>query len=404
MTDRAVQVHRRHVFYIPGFDPVAPRKYRELYRAEAELQAGISGYQISVEAANRQAGNYAWSVSTHIDGQQTETLVEVLDWSDLVRKAMGQSTPRAIWIMLSTLWFGFASGAVRAWYRARPQIIIATLYPYAALLAQLVLGLWLGAALGGGVARLFGQPGWAGAVPGALALTLGGMVWLRRYDLRTMIYYLLFIGAFGITRGRSKPNVYKEREQQFAHRIAEVMSAGEVDEVLVVAHSAGTCLSIPVVAEALRRAPNQKLSLLTLAQVIPYESFHAGARQMRSDLNFMALHPHLDWLDVSAPSDGACFALCDPVAQSGVAPPAQRNPKVVSAAFSQTLSRKQRNSPRHSYFRRHFQYLYAFDQPRHYDYFQITAGPVTLAARYADIQPSKQMRNSIASRHTDRAP
>ncbi len=32
--DQAAQ-RRRRVFYIPGYDPIHPRRYRELYRAKA---------------------------------------------------------------------------------------------------------------------------------------------------------------------------------------------------------------------------------------------------------------------------------------------------------------------------------------------------------------------------------
>jgi hypothetical protein len=39
------------------------------------------------------------------------------------------------------------------------------------------------------------------------------------------------------------------------------------------------------------------------------------------------------------------------------------------------------------YFRLHFQYMCAFDRPGSYDYFRITAGPQTLADRYAGRPP-----------------
>ena len=35
----AVAVFRRRVFYIPGYDPIPPRRYRELYRKEGTDQA-----------------------------------------------------------------------------------------------------------------------------------------------------------------------------------------------------------------------------------------------------------------------------------------------------------------------------------------------------------------------------
>ena len=58
-------------------------------------------------------------------------------------------------------------------------------------------------------------------------------------------------------------------------------------------------------------------------------------------------------------------------------------------ATAQTLSPERWAALRRRYFRLHFQYMCAFDRPGHYDYFQITAGPVTLGARYAGRAPSK---------------
>ena len=43
------RVGRRRVFYIPGYDPFHPRRYRELYRKEGAAQAAISGYALTLE-------------------------------------------------------------------------------------------------------------------------------------------------------------------------------------------------------------------------------------------------------------------------------------------------------------------------------------------------------------------
>lgn len=62
-------VTRRAVFYIPGYDPIHPRRYRELYRTESAAQAEISGYGISL--SGRQGGaRYGWDVKGLIDGAQ----------------------------------------------------------------------------------------------------------------------------------------------------------------------------------------------------------------------------------------------------------------------------------------------------------------------------------------------
>ena len=90
----------------------------------------------------------------------------------------------------------------------------------------------------------------------------------------------------------------------------------------------------------------------------------------------------MTWVDVTAPWDGCSFALCDPVAVSGHGDGRKNGPLVLSAAFTQTQSDARWRALRWRFFRLHFQYLCAFDQPGFYDYFQITAGPHTLRDRF----------------------
>ena len=71
------QVRRRRVFYIPGFDPIQTRRYRQFYRTEGPAQAAISGYALQV---GRKPADMAhgWTVAAQIDGESVEAVVEVL--------------------------------------------------------------------------------------------------------------------------------------------------------------------------------------------------------------------------------------------------------------------------------------------------------------------------------------
>jgi len=122
--------------------------------------------------------------------------------------------------------------------------------------------------------------------------------------------------------------------------------------------------------------------------VMPMVSFLPRATRLRADLHYLAARDEVTWVDVTAPGDGCAFALCDPVAVTGVSPAGKKWPLVVSAAFTRTLSPERWRELRWKFFRLHFQYLCAFDRPGHYDYFQITAGPMTLADRYRGRKPS----------------
>ena len=197
---------------------------------------------------------------------------------------------------------------------------------------------------------------------------------------------------------------------EFADRIAEALT-DDIDELLIVGHSSGAYLAISILADVIRagRVPagGPALGLLTLGHVVPMVSFLPEARRLRADLAYLSTREELTWVDVTAPGDGCAFALCDPVSVSGMAPEGKRWPLVISAAFSQTLRPETWRALRWRLFELHFQYLNAFDnlpgQPDDYDYFRITAGPLTLATRFATRPASKSRIERPENRFTDLA-
>tara|TARA_R110002110_G_scaffold287407_4_gene501757 strand:- start:9746 stop:10996 length:1251 start_codon:yes stop_codon:yes gene_type:complete len=385
---------RRRVFYIPGYDPIHPRRYRELYRKEGTEQAAISGYDLSL-TPKQGGGLYGWQVSAHMEAA-AESQVEVLVWSDIVRSSMDNSIVGTYLQLLRTAWAYIGSGALFRLMRLRKGPIIAALYPIVFLLVQLVLAGVAGFGVSG--AALWGL---ALLLPESLALivaVLPGLVvgyalldWFRRHDNRVFAYYLMHDFAYSAQYKGANPPALEHRMTEFRHAIAAAL-ASDCDEVLVVGHSSGAHLAVSVLADLLRArdAPNgPALSFLSLGQVVPMVSFLPLADRLRADLNYLAQSDALTWVDVTAPGDGCAFALCDPVAVTGVAPEGKRWPLVLTAAFTQTLSAKRWKALRWRFFRLHFQYLCAFDRPRDYDYFRITAGPVSLAQRFAGSAASR---------------
>ena len=83
-------MRKRRVFYIPGYDPIYPRRYRELYRIEGAKQADISGLSIA-QTAKTASGLYGWHVNANIDGTTVTADFDVLLWSDIVRDSMKTS-------------------------------------------------------------------------------------------------------------------------------------------------------------------------------------------------------------------------------------------------------------------------------------------------------------------------
>lgn len=423
-TTNQQQVRRRRVFYIPGYDPIHPRRYRELYRKESALQAGISDYHIDMKPKASGDGPYGWHVRGQIEGDATQADIDVLVWSDIVRDSMSNTITATYLQLIRTAWTYITSGTLRRlmWLRKGP--VIAALYPVAMLLGQLLLAalaFWAVASavgwLGDQVERLI----WGArtvtpfdylisglAMLAGLASAVGVLRWFKAHDGKFYAYYLMHDYSYSARlRGTNSPEL-EVRIKEFTDLVANALT-DDVDEVLVVGHSSGAHVGVSVLADLIRagRAPTNgpALGFLSLGQVVPMVSFLPDAYRLRADLRYLCARDELAWIDVSAPGDGCAFALCDPVEVTGVAPVDKKWPLVLSAAFTQTLSPERWAALRWRFFRLHFQYMCAFDQPGDYDYFRITAGPQTLATRFADRPPSQSRIDIRASKYTSvRAP
>ncbi|MFU8883654.1 MAG: hypothetical protein ACNA7Q_14915 [Rhodobacterales bacterium] len=405
------KVTRRKVFYIPGYDPIHPRRYRELYRKEGAEQAAISGYSLTLSPKSGK-GAYGWQVDASFDADQVHAEIDVLIWSDIVRDSMSNSIPSTYLQLFRTAWIYIGSGALGRLMRLRKGPLIAALYPVVFLLWQLGFALlagWVLFRLAGYAAKQIGLDGQGagqiilliGAGAGLMA-AWGVLRWFRARDGRFFAYYLMHDFAFSAHLGGGYPPALERRMAQFGDLIADALQE-PVDEVLIVGHSSGAHLAVSLLADLLRdgRVPSQgpALALLSLGQVVPMVSFLPDAQRLRADLQYLSETEALCWVDVTAPGDGCAFALCDPVTVSGVARAGKRWPLVLSAAFTQTLSPERWKTLRWRFFRLHFQYLCAFDRPDHYDYFAITAGPKRLADRYHGRAASKSRIDRAVSGH-----
>ncbi len=410
-------VTRRRVFYIPGYDPIHPRRYRELYRKESASQAGISGYDIALKPKTGGA-SYGWHVDATIDSCATQTEFDVLVWSDIVRDSMETSIPATYVQLMRTAWVYISTGALRRLMRLRKGPVIAALYPVGMLILQALIAMLV--AWGTYNAVLFGlrtvlQTGILSSallhhcvgIAAALWIAARVLLWFKALDNKLFAYYLMHDYAYSAASRGANPPELEARIAEFGSLITEALQ-GDYDEVLVVGHSSGAHLGVSILADVIRggnvSGTGPTLGFLSLGQVVPMVSFLPDAHRLRADLHFLSARSELAWVDVTAPGDGCAFALCDPVSVSGVAPANKRWPLVFSAAFTQTLAPETWAKLKRRYFRLHFQYLCAFDRPKDYDYFQITAGPVTLRARYQDRPASRSRIDHAISKYTSVVP
>ncbi len=371
-------VHRRLVLYLSGFDPRGVRYYHQLYRAEAQKQASVSGYKMEVSKRERIDDHlFLWNVRHTDDQGAVDTEYVYAEWDDIVRQFWVKQPAKLAWVTLTASWRALRAGVFAKTFQwSWPAGVTATM---PAILILLLLLVSIG--FGGIGYWLFGIAG------AAIGLAAGAVLLWLAYQLEQK-FNLTWVGrilSFHEREEQSRTRALDQRRDAFGAYLRDKLSDPNLDEILVVGHSYGAALAIAVVARAQDAVTTTgpQLSLLTLGQTIMWLAWLPEAKAMRAEIAAVAESDTTDWLDISAPPDGACFALVDPYTAIGDRNADRRNPKLLNAKFHEIMPEAEFDRKSRDWMRLHFQYIMATAQPADYDFFAITAGPKTLAERFA---------------------
>ena len=376
-------VKRRLVFYFSGFDPRGPAHYHTLYGEQSKLHAPLNGLNLEVGKRCR-SGKLAnaWTITSN--GGETVTDYEFLRWDDIIRARWPKNEWQLLKSAVPTYWVFLKANLVGRLLKIAWPSALTVSYPIVAFLGLLLLGLALA------VVAEFLLPYYAG-LPLAVGILVGTIFLGRWLDDRFRSFWLLRVYGAMQPWAYGKIPELDERIREFAKDIVEKIRASEADEVLLVGHSVGSILTIPLVAELLKLEPelgkkSQIFGLVSLGNCLPLVSLLPGSKQLRADLKTVATAPGVRWLDFSARRDGASVTLVDPLKVSGISRP--KNGPVRPQQFPVRIVKM---FPPDVYavikkdiFRIHFQYIMAGELLTDYDFFAITAGPLSLAQRFPE--------------------
>ena len=386
-------VHRRHVFFVSGFDPKGASYYHALHTTEAAKQDAVTGTQTTVGQRVRDAqGNSHWTISsTPVDpsGTACETAYELCRWDDIVRKHW----PRSAWRLLADLVFAYSlmirsGGIVTTWHLSR-KTLVGLAYPLVVvggcLSLAAALSLWAGTALASS------GTAWPVATAAGLGLMALGLWGTHKLEAKLNSTWLVRIFSFTGRHACGQLPELDARLNALAEKITDKLrgqAVNSVDEVLVVGFSVGSILSVSSVARALPGGADQPahpaLSLMTLGHCIPMLGLLPQAARFRDELKVLAGAPALRWIDFSSLTDWGSFAMVDPVNACRITLPVgqKHNPTMRSPRFHTQFAAATYDKLRRNKRRIHMQYLMAGELPSDYDYFAITAGGLTWDERY----------------------
>ncbi len=381
-------VKHRKVFFISGYDPKGPGWYHGLFVRQAKLQAELSGMRLDVSnRANIDATLSLWTIQGQENGHQITSQYVFLRWDDIVRKSWTRGTLAMMGVVSGNLYNYLRNGILWRLLGTSWITFNAAFYPSAFVLMTIIAGLLTG----WGIATIIGISGWLSILL-VLVIAAGfATVVLPILDRKFVIYWMSRIFAFNLKQGQGEVEGLRERTGQFANLITQAANTGDFDEIVVVGHSTGCQLAVSVLATAIKAKPDIRLSFMTLGSSIAMMAWVKEAGWFCDQLEQVANHHGIEWIDFSATQDGASFTLFDPVEGSGLqhANAQDKKPKLLSIKMFQLFSPVRFKKIRHNWNRVHFQYLCASEVLGDYDYFAIVAGCKTMTERFEHRQTTR---------------
>ncbi|MFM7273329.1 MAG: hypothetical protein ACKO4A_05655, partial [Gammaproteobacteria bacterium] len=365
--------------------------YHALFARHAGLQSAVNGMDIRVAPRRREDGTrQCWDVEAREQGGVScHSTLEVIGWDAIVRAHWPRN---ATGVLLQSLrayagMIRHMPGELLKVGRIAPRTLFALAYPLLFFVGGSAFVLAAAALLGWILALAAGQ--WVGLAAAAVA-GLAGMHTLLRLERRLDTSLLARIFAFVWRYAVQGIPALDAVLDGAVLRIRELLQDPDCDELLVVGYSVGSILATRAVGRALaadapRPGDSPRLALLTLGNCIPLLGLYPHATAYREELARIGQSDRLVWIDVSSPTDWGSFPLLDPLAVCEVEVPRRGTgyPRPTSPRFHTLFSGERYRAMVGDKHTMHALYLMSTEKPGRYDWFAITTGCRTLAARYA---------------------
>lgn len=377
-------IKKRWVVHICGFDPRGAPFYHKFFAGEAKRYAEREGLDVEVSKRRRWKKYWGeWRASCKADGY-AELRVLYLGWDELIRGYWHRTKFSLFLGAVRSYAKLLTSDAMKKLFRVSKYAGMTMLYP---MVAFIVLYLILGG-LFSFVTAMFAKnlPGGSiGWVVLACLLGFGLASQLTRFFKGS---WILQIVCFTTSIGERPPAGLEERMALQAKDLIEELEMEEPDELVVMAHSVGSITSMIFLDKFLADDRwKGRVRLLTVGQCMPMTAvFQDEEGYFVQAMNRVGTNPRVEWIDLTIPSDSACFYLVDPIQYALGAPvdyPQEHPPKFLSAKFMDGYSKEKFREIKRDGYMYHFRYLMTPDKPCDCDYIDMVLSQQPLTERFS---------------------
>jgi hypothetical protein len=385
-----VRVQHRHIIYIQGYDPRGLAQYYRMFRTELRKFGRL--YQLSATMSRPKVAPddeiASWTIETKADDWQTRTNYDFLRFEDFIQRDLASPIWRTVFQAVFIYWRLIFSGTIARFAKANWRFATFITWPHFVLLLEAICVAGIAFVFEKGLDAIGIPTAFSIAAAAAIFVALLGTV-LKYTENSTYVLYLLCDTIWTWQFAHRERPEWDQRIDRFAEHLVNVARSSDAEEIVIVGHSSGSFLGTEMLARALKLDPalgrhGPRIVLLTIGGNFPIVGFHSAAQDFRDHLRQLAVERSIDWIDCQARKDVMNFYQFDPIKSHGIDAGAdRRNPKIVAVRFRDIIKPEHYERFRWQFFRVHFQFVMANEQPNAYDFFMIVCGPVPLSERMA---------------------
>ncbi|HVW55596.1 MAG TPA: hypothetical protein VHC00_07940 [Rhizobiaceae bacterium] len=362
-------VRRRLALVFPGFEPLPVEAHCARFIREAKRTAAAYSMTLSMsDPVYSEAGLRVGTIAADASGEgwHTQTEIVVYGLGDLNAAYAARNPVMRLLTGLSALADFILTGTFFRFVWTSWRYSLFFLYPLITLFGVLAIAVAIGLFLPVSAAIR-----WCAA-----ALVFIGLLWLASKRM----YFLLMMDDWAFAR-----DMAREKRPDVAERIAAVaadmerrLSAPDLEEIVLAAHSFGAITVMLAMASLLSKGRDMRgAGLLTVGSSLLKVALHPAASRLRQAVGIIAKSP-VAWVDCQSLTDPMNFYGSKPLHTLGIGE--GREARTVHVRFRTQLKPETYRAIKHDFFRVHRQFVYGVEKRNPYSFHAILCGPEPFAA------------------------